>query len=67
MCAHKSNREFSMDDETAQLLGLVHQLANGVLVQARKLEELQKRIEQLEYQRQTNAVGRTYGDLNIQA
>jgi hypothetical protein len=55
-----------MDDETQQLLGLVHQLANAALVQARKLEELQKRVEQLEYQRTVNAVGTTYGPLNIQ-
>jgi hypothetical protein len=54
-----------MDDETQQLLGLVHQLANAALIQARKLEELQKRIEQLEYERRVNAVGTTYGPLNV--
>lgn len=56
----------AMDDETQQLIGLVHQLANGALVQARKLEELQKRIEKLEYERRVNAVGATYGGLNVQ-
>jgi uncharacterized membrane protein (DUF106 family) len=55
-----------MDDEIQQLIGLVHQLANAALVQARKLEELQKRIEKLEYERVVNAVGTTYGPLNVQ-
>lgn len=56
-----------MDEELQQLLSLVHQLANAALVQARKLEELQKRIEKLEYERVVNAVGTTYGSLDIQA
>lgn len=49
-----------MEEDFRLLATLVRQLADAVLAQARKLEELQRRVQQLEYERTTNAVGKTY-------
>lgn len=57
MLAH----EPTMQENFAQLAGLVHQLAQAVQVQAKKIAELDQRVEYLEAQRRTDAVGKTYG------
>jgi hypothetical protein len=48
------------EDDFAQLAGYVRQLADAMLVQARKIVELQERVQQLEAERITNAYGKNY-------